>query len=921
VVLSDASRLPGYAALPTLICRFPGTIVGTVVALSLLALLEIVNPRTGEFQIRVDPSEQALLGPNHEGWEFYQFARGLFGTDEVILVAVEAQNVFTTKTLDLVSRLTDRLGEVQGVQKVVSLANALAIRSTDYGLDIAPIMDKPPETPAEYEALRSEVMGNPLLAGALVSKQSDTTVILVNLDDTQGYEFFKQVNAAVDEVVRQEAGDTRVWVTGPPRIKLATTEIVLDDLIWFPPIIALVMMVLLWLLLRSVISVLVPLATVIISVVWTTATIIALGYSLNILTALVPPLLMILTLSYSMYVVSDFRLSAGGEQGGIADTAEILRKVSLPVMLAGLTTAVGFSSLYLSDLSAIREFGLFSVIGVVYATIVTLTFTPALLVLLQRRPRTAAHAPNPVQDTGFDRIIQSVARFDAEHRIAIFVVAGIVFLIAIAGMTQLRVGTEHIANFRADSEIRQAFERANERLGGINPFNIVVQAKYPDAFKQPANLQEIEALQRWLESQPEVGGVTSLVNYLKVVNRAFNDNDPAYEVIPDTRKTVGQLLFFAESDDTEPLVDSGYRTLNIIVRAKVIDSDDVKDLVARVDERLQQLPEHLVARATGNPVLMNRSIDEIMWGQLESVFTTLIIVYAILVSLFLSFRIGLIALIPNLLPVVVYFGVLGITGISLNPSTSLIAPMIIGVAIDDTIHYFARLSSVARRYPDPDRSTVLTLGAVGRPMTYTSLALCIGFLVLTTSELRMQAQVGALASFALVVAWLSDFFLTPALCSRLKIATLWDVLTLDLGARPQDTIPLFKGLSNFQARIVARMARIREARRGERVIEVGQPGEEMYTVIDGKLQASIERGNGIINLDSHSRGDTFGEAGLFFHSRTASVDVVEDARLICITRENLETLRRRYPRIAARVFSNLNEILSTRLVHATDRLK
>jgi predicted RND superfamily exporter protein len=782
-------------------------------------------------------------------------------------------------------------------------------------------MDKPPETPAEYEALRSEVMGNALLAGALVSKQSDTTVILVNLDDTQGYEFFKQVNAAVDEVVRQEAGDTRVWVTGPPRIKLATTEIVLDDLIWFPPIIALVMMVLLWLLLRSVISVLVPLATVIISVVWTTATIIALGYSLNILTALVPPLLMILTLSYSMYVVSDFRLSAGGEQGGIADTAEILRKVSLPVMLAGLTTAVGFSSLYLSDLSAIREFGLFSVIGVVYATIVTLTFTPALLVLLQRRPRTAAHAPGPVQDTGFDRIIQSVARFDAEHRIAIFVVAGIVFLIAIAGMTQLRVGTEHIANFRADSEIRQAFERANERLGGINPFNIVVQAKYPDAFKQPANLQEIEALQRWLESQPEVGGVTSLVNYLKVVNRAFNDNDPAYEVIPDTRKTVGQLLFFAESDDTEPLVDSGYRTLNIIVRAKVIDSDDVKDLVARVDERLQQLPEHLVARATGNPVLMNRSIDEIMWGQLESVFTTLIIVYAILVSLFLSFRIGLIALIPNLLPVVVYFGVLGITGISLNPSTSLIAPMIIGVAIDDTIHYFARLSSVARRYPDPDRSTVLTLGAVGRPMTYTSLALCIGFLVLTTSELRMQAQVGALASFALVVAWLSDFFLTPALCSRLKIATLWDVLTLDLGARPQDTIPLFKGLSNFQARIVARMARIREARRGERVIEVGQPGEEMYTVIDGKLQASIERGNGIINLDSHSRGDTFGEAGLFFHSRTASVDVVEDARLICITRENLETLRRRYPRIAARVFSNLNEILSTRLVHATDRLK
>jgi hypothetical protein len=206
-------------------------------------------------------------------------------------------------------------------------------------------------------------------------------------------------------------------------------------------------------------------------------------------------------------------------------------------------------------------------------------------------------------------------------------------------------------------------------------------------------------------------------------------------------------------------------------------------------------------------------------------------------------------------------------------------------------------------------------------MTYTSLALCVGFLLLTTSELRMQAQVGAMASFALAVAWLTDFFLTPALCTRLKIATLWDVLTLDLGARPQETIPLFKGLSGFQARIVSRMARMREVGSGERIIEVGQPGDEMFTVVGGRLQVSIEGGNGRIQLATLSRGDTFGEAGLFSVARTADVDVLEDARLVCITRENLETLRRRYPRIAARVFSNLNQILSERLARTTDRLR
>ena len=921
MALSDTKRLSRCAALPAVICRFPGAMVSVVLVLFIIALTQLIDFRTGELQLSVDPSEERLLGSDHESWQFYQNTRLIFGNDESILIAIEADDVFAPPTVELVSRLTHRLEVVAGVRNVVSLANVLVIRSSEYGLDIVPAMEKMPEVPEEYEALRSEVMANPLIAGTLVSNEGDATAILVNLDNTQGHEFFSQISAEVDEIVKEERGGAQIWVTGSSRIKLATTEMVLDDLVKFPPLIIFVMMILLWLLLRSVVSVLVPLATIIISVVWTMATITAMGFSLNIVTALVPPLLMIVTLSYAMYVVSDFRLSARGEVAGEAETAEILQKVSLPIFLAGLTTAVGFSSLYLSELGAIREFGLFSVIGVIYATVITLVFAPAALLLLQGQSPKTESPVRQVEDTAFDRIIRRVARFDAKHRMAIFFIAGAVFIIAIGGMTQLRVGTEHITNFKPESEIRQAFEHANEKLNGIVPFSIIVQANSSNAFKQPANLKEIEGLQSWLESQPEIGGVTSLVDYLKFVNRAFNDNDPDHEVIPATKKMVGQLLFFAESDDIEQLVDSSYRTLNVIVRGKVIDSDDVKDLVERVNERLEQLPVHLSARATGNPILMNQAIDGIMWGQVESVFTTLIIVYGILVGLFLSFRIGLIALIPNLLPVVVYFGALSITGISLNPSTSLIAPMIIGVAIDDTIHYFSRLNSFAKRYPDPDKSTLMTLGAVGRPMTYTSLALCVGFLLLTTSELRMQVQVGVMASFALLVAWLSDIFLTPALCSRLRIATLWDVLTLDLGSRPQDTIPLFRGLSNFQARIVARMASVRDVKRGERIIQVGQPGEEMYTVIDGKLQASIEKGSGNINLDAHVRGDTFGEAGLFFATRTANVDVIDDARLIRITRENLETLRRRYPRIAARVFSNLNEILSTRLVHATDRLK
>ncbi|MDH5613363.1 MAG: MMPL family transporter, partial [Gammaproteobacteria bacterium] len=768
MISSDSRRFPCYKTVLVLICHYPRFIVAVVLVLFLLALLQIYNPYTAEFKVKVDPSEQALLGLDHEGWEFYQLARRNFGSDETIMVVIDADDVFSPQAIDLVSRLTNRLARVSGVEEVVSLTNALTIRATEYGMDIAPIMARVPETPEEYEVLRKEVLASPLIASTLISGGGDSTAILVNLEDTQDQKFFKQVNAAVDLIVKEEAHGTHIWITGSTRIKHATIEIVLDDLISYPPLITLVMLLLLLSLLRNLAGVLITLATVVISVVWTVATITLLGYSLNILTALVPPLLMILTLSYSMYLVSDYRLAVSRGKNGIAEIVDILRKASLPVLLAGLTTAVGFSSLYLSELNAIREFGLFAVIGVIYATIITLIFTPSLLVLLQRRLKTVVETQFEIKDNSFDRLIQRIAHFDAENRKAIFIIAGIVFVISIAGMTQLRVGTEHITNFKPDSDIRQAFEHANEKFNGINAFNIIVQSKYPTAFKEPVNLKAIEDLQQWLEAQPEIGGTTSLVNYIKFVNRSFNNNDPAFYIIPENKRVTGQLLFFTDSDDTRRLVDSSYRAMNIIVRAKVIDSDEVESLIVRVNERLQQLPEHMDARATGSPVLMNQAIQDIMWGQVESVFLSLIIVYGILVSLFLSFRIGLIALIPNILPVVVYLGALGILGISLNPSTSLIAPMILGVAIDDTIHYFTRFNSIARQHPDPKEATVMTLGIVGRPVTYTSLALCVGFLVLTTSDLRMQVQVGAMSSFALLIAWLSDFFLTPALCSRLR---------------------------------------------------------------------------------------------------------------------------------------------------------
>jgi len=323
---------------------------------------------------------------------------------------------------------------------------------------------------------------------------------------------------------------------------------------------------------------------------------------------------------------------------------------------------------------------------------------------------------------------------------------------------------------------------------------------------------------------------------------------------------------------------------------------------------------------TGNTVLVARTMDAIALGQALSLASAMIIIYAILVVLFASFRIGLLALIPNVLPVLVYFGVLGWTGVSLNVVTGLVACLVLGVAVDDTIHILVQFDRAARRHASEEKGVTEALRAVGRPVTYTTAALCIGFLVLMASENKSQVEFGALAAFTLAVAWLIDMTFTPALAARIRVVTLWEILTLDLGQDPHGSIPLFAGLSHAQARITALMGSLQDVAAGVLLFKTGEPGDSMFVVIDGTLQASVVNEDRRVQLRTLSRGDVIGEVALSSGVRSADVETLSDVRLLRLDRADLDRLGRRYPRIALRIQANLSVVLANRLASVTQRV-
>jgi predicted RND superfamily exporter protein len=888
--------------------------------LTTLALTAIVNPLTGQLHLKIDPSANRLIADDQPSKMFYDKTRRIFGSDETLIITIMVPDVFTPEAFDTVVRMTRRIAEIRGVREVLSLANAVDIRSVDDGLDISPFASGLEDGSATLADIRKRVLGNPLYAGNLVSRDGDASALVVYFNDISDFEYMRGgIHEQITRIIEEERGNSDIYITGTPYFKVAMAESLIRDLLWTPPLITVILVIVLVVAYRSMIGVVAPLLTVGAGVILTLGTISALGHSLSMISVLVPPLLMILGFSYAVHVTSEYHQLRKQPDSGIPIIKQALQHMALPVALTGLTTIAGFVALMANPIDAVQEFGVFAAIGVVYVSVLSITFTPALLKVLDRKPRVPveqeAHGSR-----GFDRFVERIALFDLKHRNVIFVISAILFMLALAGMTRIHVSTESITNFAPDSGVRRGFDIVNEKLGGANNFYIVLEGSHRDAFKEPANLKQLQELQAWLQEQPEIGGTLSIADYLMLVYQAFNDNDPAFHAIPDNKRLITQLLFLSASEDLDRIVDSRYQITNLVVRSRVINSDRMNNLISRIQGRLAELPEQLQATVTGNPVLISETLTNIIVGQARSVVLALVFVYLILAVMFMSQRIGFVALLPNILPVAVYFGSLGFFGISLNPSTSLIAPMVLGIAIDDTIHYFSRFNREVHLHANDRKATLLAMKAVGRPVTFTSVGLCLGFLVLMNSELRMQAQVGIMASYALAIAWLCDFMLTPALCATVRFTTLWDALTLDLGENPQDSIPLLKGLRASQARIVALMGRVISVPQGKRLIRDGDDGKEMYVVIEGRLRASIAGKTGPVNIATHGRGDVVGEAGLFYEKRTADVDVIEDSRLLCLTQNNLDRLSRRYPYIANKVFRNLNKVLATRLFTTTHRL-
>ena len=880
--------------------------------------------------VRIESSLESMLPVGDPKVEYYARTRAIFGSDDAGVIGVRADDIFAPATITKIARVTESLARIDGIERVFSITNAV-----DPAADVLHpprLLAHVPPSPAEVETLKKKLVATPLYGKNLVAddfKGAAINVFFANLTDAQY--LGKGVDRKIMDLLREERGPERFFYTGAAHVKQSAVELMQRDLVRFTPIALALVLIVLWISFRTVRGVVLPILTVSLALVWTLGAMVLAGRAITLGTFILPPLLLVLGSSYAIHVMARYYEQVAGDAPADQVVVRAFERVWVPLAVSALTNVIGFGSLMVSRITAIRELGAFAVVGVICLLVTSLTFLPAALRLMPAALRSARSGKvSPMLCEYLRRLGVRAYAWRGE----ILWGAAAIAVVALAATRLIRVDSDFLYYFGKRSEVRRANETINHEIVGSNPFYIVIEGGAPGALKAWDVLKRIKDLQRFLVVQPGITSSISIVDYLEVLEAGLGRQAEGGDLVVDEQGNLvpadAARLFWDDPKSLEPVlamvssspatfksvVTEDFSKASILVRTNLSGSRRIEETLERIRLYVaEHFPAELPVNLTGTLVLLTGTTSDIVAGQIKSLALALGIIFLVMTAMFLSVKIGFFAILPNVLPILIFFGVMGGAGIFLNLGTSLIAAIALGIAVDSTIHYMSRLNLELRGETDQAAAVVRTMQTVGVPIVYTTIALCLGFFTFGLSGFVPIQNFGILAGVTMVTALAANLVLLPALLSTTKIITLWDLLGVKLGDDPAGTIPLFAGLRPAQARIVVLMGELKRFGNGEIIVRRGERGDEMYVIIEGATEVLLGDGDGgRRRVAQHRRGDVFGEMALVRHDeRSADVVAVGEVEVLAVNDRFLRRIQDRYPRIASKVFLNLTRILSDRL--------
>ena len=730
--------------------------------------------------MRFSNSQANLLPDDHPvNLEYRNFLEQFGEEGNAIVFGVQDSSLYNPRNFNRWNKLSKQLGAFPEIDFVISTDNLQELTKDQEKQEfvLRPLVSSEVKSQQELDSITNQLFENlPFYEDLIFNKETRTIRTIANLDkdivNTSVRKDFilRDLTNLVNDFEEETGIDVRV--SGMPYIRTLNSQNIIDEIGKFILAALAVTSLIFFFFFRSVRATTISMGVVIIGVMWAFGILGLLQYEITVLTALIPPLIIVIGVPNCIFLINKYQQEVKKHGNQALSLQRVISKIGNATLMTNVTTASGFATFIITDSKLLTEFGIVASINILCIFILSLLIIPIVYSFMPLpKMKHLRHLNKKWIDT-FVNWMENIVR---DRRIAVYVTSIALLIVSIIGIYQIDISGSPIEDMPKSAEFFEDIRFFEREFDGIMPVEIVIDSKRKNGIMKPVTLKRMDRLANVIDEVPELSKPVSIVNLVKYSKQAFYNGIPKYYQLPTSQENNFIMDMARKSSGNSDLlknfVDSTGQTARITTFMRDVKTDRMEEIESRLYEDIEKIfpSERYSVYTTGSALLFLKGTKYLVKNLVLSLTFAIFLIALFMAYLFRSFRMIIISLVPNLLPLVITAGVMGFVGVPIKPSTILVFSIAFGISVDDTIHFLAkyRQELIANQWRIK-KSVYAALRETGVSMFYTSIVLFFGFSVFVISNFGGTVALGALVSATLLFAMLANLILLPSLLLSLE---------------------------------------------------------------------------------------------------------------------------------------------------------
>ncbi|MFN4762308.1 efflux RND transporter permease subunit [Gillisia sp. Q332] len=730
--------------------------------------------------MRFSHTEANLLPDDHEINQVYNDFLDKFGEEgNLIVIAVKDSSLFTPEKFTAWNKLTRDLEKFRAVENVIAIGNLKKLEKFEdpSRFEMVPFIQDKEWNSAQVREYKDDLFNKlPFYKGLVYSENSKTvqTAVYLKEEIVNSIERKDFVLEELQPLIEQFEKDTNleVYVSGMPYIRTLNSKNITDEIGLFIGAALLVTSLIFFFFFRSIRATVIAMVTVMIGVMWAFGIIGLLHFEITVLTALIPPLIIVIGIPNCIFLINKYQQEIKTHGNQAKSLQRVISKVGNATMLTNLTTASGFAAFILTDSTLLKEFGMVASINIIAIFLLSLVIIPIIYSYMSVPKDKHLRHLNKRWIGAFTDWTERMVR---HHRLSVYVISIILLAASIIGIYNIKISGSLLEDMPQDAGFFQDIRFFEEEFNGVMPLEILIDTKQEKGALKLVTLKRMESLENLIAEVPELSTPVSVVRLAKYTKQAYYNGNPKYFQLPTSQEQNFIAPYLKGISGGGAILNSYVDSTGRYARITTFMKDVGTEKMERIEENLRPqinkiFPEERYAVSmTGKALIFQKGTTYLVKNLVISLSLAILLIGLLMAWMFRSFRMILVSLIPNLLPLLVTAGMMGFLGIPIKPSTILVFSIAFGISVDDTIHFLAKYRQELKANNwKIKRSVYAALKETGVSMFYTSIVLFFGFSVFMISSFGGTVALGGLVSATLLFAMLSNLILLPSLLLSLE---------------------------------------------------------------------------------------------------------------------------------------------------------